>query len=191
MRLAPPSSAAQNWKFQVNRSSFDTGVRSKFETGPVRHALALQANLGYMDRIANANVSGTLRHVEHLRPRRPAGAGHRPAATGAQGLRLHAVGPVAGRHLERARRPRAVDPWLALPAGQVEQLRRHRRKDIRLYDESAVTPPEAGIVFKPWQNVSLYANYVEGLSKGDIAPATACRTRGRSSLRRTRPSNRR
>jgi iron complex outermembrane receptor protein len=34
--------------------------------------------------------------------------------------------------------------------------------------------PLAGVVVKPWQNnVSLYANYIEGLSKGDIAPATA------------------
>nr|UKE85301.1 TonB-dependent receptor [Pectobacterium sp. PL152] len=30
-----------------------------------------------------------------------------------------------------------------------------------------------GVVVKPWQHVSLYANYIEGLSKGDIAPANA------------------
>ena len=36
----------------------------------------------------------------------------------------------------------------------------------------AVTPL-AGLVLKPWGNVSLYANYIEGLSKGDVAPATA------------------
>ncbi|WP_426990841.1 TonB-dependent receptor [Cupriavidus sp. 30B13] len=40
------------------------------------------------------------------------------------------------------------------------------------YNESAVTPL-AGVVFKPWDRVSFYANYVEGLSKGDIAPGTA------------------
>ncbi|MFT3814674.1 MAG: TonB-dependent siderophore receptor [Acidovorax sp.] len=35
------------------------------------------------------------------------------------------------------------------------------------YDKSAVTPA-VGVVFKPWgPNVSLYANYVQGLSKGD------------------------
>lgn len=35
------------------------------------------------------------------------------------------------------------------------------------YDKSAVTPA-LGVVFKPWgPNVSLYANYVQGLSKGD------------------------
>ncbi|MBI5130436.1 MAG: TonB-dependent receptor [Rhodopseudomonas palustris] len=35
------------------------------------------------------------------------------------------------------------------------------------YDASA-TSPLGGIVVKPWQNVSLYANYAEGLSQGSI-----------------------
>ncbi|WP_424630658.1 TonB-dependent siderophore receptor [Bradyrhizobium sp. SYSU BS000235] len=41
-----------------------------------------------------------------------------------------------------------------------------------LYDEGAVTP-FVGAVVKPWQNVSLYANYIEGLTSGGIAPVTA------------------
>jgi iron complex outermembrane receptor protein len=40
------------------------------------------------------------------------------------------------------------------------------------YDESAFTPA-VGLVVKPWQNVSLYANYIEGLSQGPIAPTGA------------------
>lgn len=40
------------------------------------------------------------------------------------------------------------------------------------YDESEITPM-AGIVYKPEKNISLYANYIEGLSRGDIAPDTA------------------
>ncbi|GGC09240.1 ferric-mycobactin receptor FemA [Oxalicibacterium flavum] len=40
------------------------------------------------------------------------------------------------------------------------------------YDESATTP-FAGVVVKPWKDVSLYANYVEGLSQGQAAPDTA------------------
>lgn len=39
------------------------------------------------------------------------------------------------------------------------------------YDESRVTPV-GGVVFKLNKNVSLYGTYVEGLVKGDIAPAT-------------------
>ena len=40
------------------------------------------------------------------------------------------------------------------------------------YDKSA-TSPLVGIVVRPWENVSLYGNYIEGLSRGDIAPVTA------------------
>ena len=39
-------------------------------------------------------------------------------------------------------------------------------------DKSA-EPPMVGLVVKLWQNVSLYANYVQGLSKGETAPQAA------------------
>lgn len=53
---------------------------------------------------------------------------------------------------------------------------RHQRLDntsfgVR-YDEARVTPM-AGLVFKLQTDVSLYANYIEGLTKGDSAPSTA------------------
>lgn len=38
-----------------------------------------------------------------------------------------------------------------------------------LYDE-AITTPVYGIVIKPWQYVSFYANRIEGLTQGDTAP---------------------
>lgn len=40
------------------------------------------------------------------------------------------------------------------------------------YDKSAVTPV-AGLVVKPAQQVSLYANFIEGLIQGDVAPTTS------------------
>lgn len=39
------------------------------------------------------------------------------------------------------------------------------------YDESKLSPV-AGFVVKPWENVSLYANYIEALTQGDTAPTT-------------------
>lgn len=51
-------------------------------------------------------------------------------------------------------------------------VRRQNFKDpIAGYDESKVTPV-GGVVFKVNKMVSLYGTYVEGLAKGDIAPAT-------------------
>ncbi|MDQ7248085.1 TonB-dependent siderophore receptor [Dongia sedimenti] len=40
------------------------------------------------------------------------------------------------------------------------------------YDEHALTPA-LGLVIRPIKSVSLYANYIEGLTPGDVAPATA------------------
>jgi len=40
------------------------------------------------------------------------------------------------------------------------------------YDETALTPV-AGLVVKPWKEVALYANRIEGLAQGPTAPATA------------------
>ncbi|HEX8593161.1 MAG TPA: TonB-dependent receptor [Pseudomonas sp.] len=40
------------------------------------------------------------------------------------------------------------------------------------YDEQA-TSPAAGLVIKATDNISLYANYIEGLSQGETAPTTA------------------
>lgn len=40
------------------------------------------------------------------------------------------------------------------------------------YDEDAVTPM-VGLVIKPWENISLYGNYIEGLQRGPVAPDTA------------------
>jgi len=37
------------------------------------------------------------------------------------------------------------------------------------YNESVVTPV-VGLVLRPWDAVSLYANYIEGLTQGDVAP---------------------
>ena len=44
--------------------------------------------------------------------------------------------------------------------------------ELSRYDESRVTPV-LGIVYKPSETVSLYANYIEGLLPGEIAPATS------------------
>ncbi|PVV72613.1 TonB-dependent siderophore receptor, partial [Pseudomonas sp. HMWF011] len=40
------------------------------------------------------------------------------------------------------------------------------------YDDSKVTPL-FGAVLKPWEHVAFYYNYLEGLSKGDVAPSNA------------------
>ncbi len=165
------SAAVQNWKFEIDRISFDTGVRAKFDTGPIRHTMALQGNL-YSDRIANANVSGT-----------PVRSNlYNPVASPVQSIAAPKFVPkVSDSTLSGVAlidTLSGLDDRLAVTLGlryqQVESNNYNTTTGAKsaVYDESAMTPL-AGIVYKPWRHVSLYANYVEGLSKGDIAPATA------------------
>ena len=63
---------------------------------------------------------------------------------------------------------------LGLRHQTIEQTSYSNATDLQTghYKKSATTPV-AGLVFKATPQVSLYANYVEGLVKGEVAPATA------------------
>lgn len=164
-------STPQNWKFQVNRWSADTGLRAHFDTGPVKHALTLQASL-YQDRLAQTSNSGTaiLSNI------------YSPVASPAQAIASPSSAPkVSSSQLTGV----ALADTLSVLNDRVQLTAGVRHQQVESdnfsaatgakttsYDKSAVTPL-VGIVFKPVQNVSLYANYIEGLSKGDIAPAAA------------------
>lgn len=52
---------------------------------------------------------------------------------------------------------------------QVNNFQYNSGEKTASYDEAVVTPA-IGLLVKPWQNVSLYANYIEGLAPGGTAP---------------------
>lgn len=169
--LGNTSAVLQNWKFQVNRMTADTGVRGRLKTGPVNHAIVVQANI-YRDRLATVNNSGSaLRSniyapVDSPDPNVPA-----PAS-------LPKISSATLSGVAFADTLSALGDRVQLTLGvrrqhvQSENFSATTGARTTSYNESAFTPL-AGIVFKPLQNVSLYANYIEGLSKGDIAPAIA------------------
>ncbi|WP_116328251.1 TonB-dependent receptor [Cupriavidus taiwanensis] len=165
------SALPQNWKFQVNRSSFDTGLRAKFDTGSVKHAVALQANL-YNDRIANARNSGTTVlsniYAPIASPEQVVSAPQNVPKVSASTLSSVALADTLSAWEDR------VQLTLGVRHQEVKSDNFNTTSGAKSssYDKTAVTPL-AGLVVKPWDNVSFYANYVEGLSKGDIAPATA------------------
>ncbi|WP_013207770.1 TonB-dependent receptor [Ralstonia solanacearum] len=159
------------YKFQVNRLTADAGVRTRFDTGTVRHTLTLQAST-YHDRVATANNMGTAILSNIYAPvTAPEQFIAAPAAvpkTSSSQLSGVAVADTMG----------VLDDRLQLTLGLRQQkvssdnFSASTGAVTSSYDKSAVTPM-AGIVIKPWRDVSLYANYIEGLSKGDIAPTTA------------------
>ncbi|RKE37557.1 iron complex outermembrane receptor protein [Paraburkholderia sp. BL23I1N1] len=161
----------QNWKFQINRSTADTGVRTQFSTGAVKHAVVLQANV-YQDRIASASNSGKA-ILSNIYSSIASPEQNVSAPTSVPKLSASTLSGVA-----LADTMSMLNERLQLTLGVRQQ---HVQSDnfsattgarTSSYNESATTPL-VGLVVKPWQNVSFYANYIEGLSKGDIAPTTA------------------
>jgi len=169
--LGNTSAVPQNWKFQVNRATVDAGVRAKFRTGSISHALSAQANY-YSDRVASGANSGTTVFSNIYspvdRPEQFIGAPTRVPLASTSTLSGIALADTVG----------VFDDRLQVTLGvRGQQIRSNNYNATSgavssAYDKSAVTPL-AGVLFKATNSVSIYANYIEGLSKGDVAPTTA------------------
>jgi iron complex outermembrane receptor protein len=160
----------QNFVFDVERVTAETGVRAKFDTGPVSHAVTLQATY-LRQTLDRASVSGTAQRTNIYNPvLRPEQYVLAPSSV--------------GRASESILSGIALSDTLSILDERVQLMVGGRFQSIdsknfnatgalaSSSDETAVTPL-IGLVVKPWENVSLYANYIEGLGVGDAAPANA------------------
>lgn len=159
------------FKFDIDRSSTDLGVRSKFQTGGIGHAITMQASR-YEDQINRGSVNGVAVVSNLFSPvARPEQLVSEPSS----------VPKLSTTELNGI----ALSDTLSMLDNRLLVMLGVRHQEVKsdnfntvtgmrtsTYDRSAVTP-SAGIVFKPSDNISVYANYIQGLSKGDIAPATA------------------
>ncbi|WP_417696634.1 TonB-dependent receptor [Pseudomonas sp.] len=157
------------YKFNVDRSTADVGIRGVFATGPVSHTTTLMATT-YQDELSRGITNGTpvLSNIYH------------PIDVPKQFINAPKVLRVSESQLSGV----ALTDTLSVLDDRVQLTLGLRKQDIESrnysaagsvssrYDDSATTPL-VGVVVKPWEDVSLYYNYVEGLSKGDIAPGTA------------------
>lgn len=163
------SSTPGYYRFEVQRHTVDTGARLRFDTGPISHRTALQVSR-YNDVLSrgitsSAAVLSNIYHpVDRPQPLIP-----RPDAPKVSESELTGV---------------ALADTLSVLDERVQMTLGLRRQNIKSdnYDATGVvttsydngrTTPLFGVVLKPWDHVSLYYNYLEGLSKGDIAPSTA------------------
>ena len=167
--LGNTTSTPQFFGLTVDRYTYDGGVRARFDTGPVRHAVTFQGSV-YHDVLHRRLTNGTAVTSNIYNP---------------------TVAPTQFAN-EISDRPRISDSQLtALSIADTMSVLNERvlltlgvrRQGVEAtnynsnlgtffnsYDKSATTPV-VGLVVRPLENVSLYANYIEGLSKGDIAPS--------------------
>lgn len=156
--------------FDVQRSSSEAGLRGRFATGTVKHQLTLQWSR-YDDRFGLGTVAGQAYGSNLYQPvERPAQAVATPAS--------------APKRSTNSLSGAALSDTLTMFDDRLHVLLGLRQQNIRSdnfganealssrYEKSVVTPM-LGVVVKPLDDVSLYGNYIEGLSKGDTAPNTA------------------
>ncbi|WP_085649108.1 MULTISPECIES: TonB-dependent siderophore receptor [unclassified Pseudomonas] len=157
------------YKFNVDRSTADVGMRALFATGPVTHTTTIMATR-YQDELSRGINNGTeiRSNIYH------------PVDVPKQYINSPKVLRISESELSGI----ALTDTLGFLDDRIQLTLGVRRQDIESrnynasgavssrYDDNATTPL-AGVVVKPWDDVSLYYNYVEGLSKGDIAPGTA------------------
>ena len=153
-----------------NVRTANMGVRNWFHTGPVSHEVNLAASYFYMDfenggaRYA-ASPSNLYDPVETPTPVRPTRQDPKVytenrfsgvALSDTLGFFDDRVLLTLGARWQRVK----VDDWSDNIKGDTA------------YDEEKVSP-SGGILFKATDKLSLYANYMEGLSQGKIAPSTS------------------
>ncbi|MDB6442673.1 TonB-dependent receptor [Pseudomonas sp. 21TX0197] len=146
------------------------GVRNWFHTGPVSHEVNLAASYFYMDftnggaRYANGR-SNLYDPVQTPTPSRPT----------RQDDKVYTENHFSGVALSDTLG--FFDDRLLLTLGarwqrvEVDDWTNHVKGDTA-YDEEKVSP-SGGLLFKATDRLSLYANYMEGLSQGKIAPSTS------------------
>ncbi len=159
-----------NYRFHVARASAEAGARSTFRTGPVDHRVTLAVS-GYRDQLERGLVNSPTMSLTNL---------YSPVSLPPQSIAAPADVPTVSRTLlsglALVDTASVLDQRLQATIGLRYQRIRSDNYSVdavaEYYDASAISPM-VGIVAKPGDAVMLYANRLEGLSKGDTAPAAA------------------
>ncbi|MBY0331959.1 MAG: TonB-dependent siderophore receptor [Acetobacteraceae bacterium] len=159
--------------FDFDQQSAEFGARARFATGPVRHELVAAA-AGYWRTVFSAPtsnigtpISSNIYRPVIVPPRSSAG-----------------LDGITRRSSEADLTSIALADTLSILDGRVQLLLGARLQQVQTdnfniatgsrtssYDRSAVTPT-IGLTIRPWEQVSLYASYIEGLAPGPTAPQT-------------------
>ncbi|KFE47013.1 TonB-dependent receptor [Pseudomonas syringae] len=172
-----------------NNTSFSTGLNGRFQTGPISHQIAIGASTiwteqenaytFYRPTVGNTNIYNANKLAKPTDGYLTGGDMGDPGVTGKTRNRSFAVSDTLG----------LFDDSLLLTYGV---RRQQLRVENYLYDGStfngvanlandgsrssiydeAITTPVYGIVYKPTEIISLYANRIEGLAKGPVASGT-------------------
>jgi iron complex outermembrane receptor protein len=159
--------APQNDSFYQTILTGEVGVRAQAATGPIGHELALTATTysstggsGTVQAGGGAFATNLYNPTLIVQPSIPM-----PAANKTSTQTLTSIGI--------ADTLSAADKRIQLTVGaRLQQVQATNYNAVSgaatsSYDQSALSPSVA-LVFKPWENVSLYGNFIQGLQQGSI-----------------------
>ncbi|HWH89878.1 MAG TPA: TonB-dependent receptor [Pseudomonas sp.] len=163
------SSTPGYYKFEVERYTVDAGARLRLDTGPISHRTTVQVSR-YRDVLSRGIISAApiLSNIYHPVDR-PEPYIAKPDTPKVSESELTGV---------------ALADTLSILDDRAQMTLGLRKQNIRSdnynatgvvtasYDDGRTTPL-FGAVIKPWEHIAFYYNYIEGLSKGDIAPSSA------------------
>ncbi len=148
----------------------ETGLRGRVETGPVRHALALAAGWGIQEKARENRYSPVLPDSNLYNPvflPQPDFGVFASPAEAPRSSRNENLGFALADTMS------ILDERVQLMLGvRHQKVKQHSFLSNTLYNADALSPA-AALIVKPLENVSLYANYMEALQAGAIAPANA------------------
>ncbi|WP_338582093.1 TonB-dependent receptor [Pseudomonas sp. MAG733B] len=161
-----------------DNQSLMTGLNGRLQTGPISHQLSLGlAGIWGEQRSAFETIGSTGRYSTNLyniaEQQRPAATSfgsdiHDPRIVGKNTLRSGAIADTLGVLDDRVlltlgarRQSLKVDGWSTTSGARTSS------------HDASITTPVFGLVIKPWEYVSFYANRIEGLAKGPTPPTTS------------------
>ncbi len=153
------------YDFYSKTTAADAGVRTRFDTGSIKHTLALGVNLldqesGFF--YAQSPAPGSGSNIYNPSPL-PANTIARGKPTKSGELAQHSVALVDTMAFFN-------DQFLLTLGVRDQTIEQKSATGATTYKKSAVSPL-AGLVFKATKNISVYTNYTAGLIRGGTAPA--------------------
>jgi iron complex outermembrane receptor protein len=157
-------------KYRYLTDTEEVGVRGHVDTGAVNHQLTVSANR-YHQRTSGLTVNAGGAVASNL---------YNPASVAEPGISDIDPPKISDSVLTSL----AVGDVLSVFDKRIQFIVGTRQQNIEIgnfsattgtmtsqYDKSALTPA-VGLVVKPWRNVSIYGNYIEGLQQGAIVGGT-------------------
>ena len=163
------SSTPGYYRFEVQRYTVDTGARLHFDTGPISHNGTVQSSR-YRDQLSRGIISGppVLSNIYHPTDR-PEPSIAKPDAPKVSASELSGVAIADTLSMLDER----VQVTVGLRQQRIQSNNYNSAGTVTTAYDDGKTTPLFGAVLKPWEHVAFYYNYLEGLSKGDVAPSNA------------------